>query len=218
MPTADMRKIFDYDSIILSPWFTGGWTEGAHWTDQHARVSQQIRIELETFPIGNEAFFIISGYPFPDVTAVVALLGISRSSAVRPTLQALAPIQSPHPSHNISLIFLCFLDFLYFHMAFIAPFVGVHFYKVHVSHAYVAVCHLYVMKQCSSAHYRFSPFHHLRRCKRVPITLSCCPRSRKFLILAIIRMNSIIWSYYIRIHFRTDVESSVFVILYLCLC
>ena len=33
-------------------------------------------------------------YPFPDVVALMDILYISRSSAVRPTLQTLAPIQS----------------------------------------------------------------------------------------------------------------------------
>ena len=41
--------------------------------------------------------FVSFAYPFPDFTALMDLLYISRLSAVRPTLQTLAPIQSSTP-------------------------------------------------------------------------------------------------------------------------
>ena len=43
---------------------------------------------------GIEVSPIVCLYPFPDVAALMDLLYISRSSAVRPTLQTPAPIQS----------------------------------------------------------------------------------------------------------------------------
>ena len=46
--------------------------------------------------------FIISFYPFLEVAALMDLLYISRSSAVRPILQTLAPSSPPHPSPKVS--------------------------------------------------------------------------------------------------------------------
>ena len=54
------------------------------------------------------AIYLSFAYPFPDVADLMDILHISRSSAVHPTSQTLAPSSPPHPSANISLAFLCF--------------------------------------------------------------------------------------------------------------
>ena len=81
-------------------------------------------------------------YQFPDITVLMDLLYISRSSAVRSTLQTLAPIQSPHPSPKIFLAFLCFFGLPVFLLVLISPVFmrfAMFLFRVDVSHPYVPV-------------------------------------------------------------------------------
>ncbi|KAI0224168.1 hypothetical protein LSAT2_024822 [Lamellibrachia satsuma] len=39
MSMAEVKRIYDYDSLIFSPWFTSGWTEAVSWNAQKTMVS-----------------------------------------------------------------------------------------------------------------------------------------------------------------------------------
>ena len=69
-------------------------------------------------------------YPFPDGADLTDLLYINRSSAVRPTLQTLAPSRPTHPSpktHWTSSVSLAFHFFIY-NVVLLSPVFGVLLY------------------------------------------------------------------------------------------
>ena len=74
----------------------------------------------------NDGKRLLFAYPFLDVAALMDLLYISRSSAVRPTLhsQVHCPPQCDHIILTIALVFLCFFGIVLFLLVLISSMVG----------------------------------------------------------------------------------------------
>ena len=72
----------------------------------------------------NDGKRLLFAYPFLDVAALMDLLYISRSSAVRRNSPQSSPPQCDHIILTISLVFLCFFGIVLFLLVLISSMVG----------------------------------------------------------------------------------------------